>query len=283
METTPPRCAQAFSRQRSRKPLNSFSHLSSVAIHEEEERTKVTTLFPSLFASRANTRPRQWICPKHLTSWCAKSFSESAKHTKITDTLLRSGVDMVAASHLAPHHCFQWWFTTSTQNPCTHLQHGWKTAPPDLVSDRARRKAHHDYSRFWTRVPFWKGHFFNAVYGDTLFELSENIKDCGARMMCNRGSRAPPWKHQSDSLHTNILEPVPITDVTCVEDEAIFITGTDNDSWVSNIKPVANMVDKTMPSHGIAVNWDPSKTEVIVLWAGKRTRGSAWGFAGERT
>ena len=63
-----------------------------------------------------------------------------------------------------------------------------------------------------------------------------------------------------------------ITDVAYVADEAIFITGTDNDSLVNNIKQVANMVDKTMSSHGMAVNWDPSKTEVIMLWAGKRTR-----------
>ena len=86
------------------------------------------------------------------------------------------------------------------------------------------------------------------------FEILEKMKNCGARMLCNRGSRAPPWKHQSDSLHTNKLEPVPITDVTYIDDEAIFITSTDNDSLVSNFKQVANMVDKTMSSHGMAVN-----------------------------
>ena len=35
---------------------------------------------------------------------------------------------------------------------------------------------------------------------------------------------------------------------------------------------VANMVDKTMSSHCMAVNWDPGKTEAIALWAGKHTR-----------
>ena len=88
-------------------------------------------------------------------------------------------------------------------------------------------------------------------------------------MLRNRGSRAHCWKHQGDSLHTNKLEPVPITDVTFVDDEAIFITGSDNESLVSNIKQIANMVDKTMSLHDMAVNWE---TEVIVLWAGKRTR-----------
>ena len=82
----------------------------------------------------------------------------------------------------------------------------------------------------------------------------------------------PPWKHRSDSLHTNKLEPVPITDVTYVDDEAIFITGAHNEELVVNIKQDANMVDWTMSAHGMAVNWDPGKTEVIVLWAGKRTR-----------
>ena len=146
------------------------------------------------YARKHRTRQQfcSWTCPKHLTSWCAKSLLESAKHT-------------------------------------------------------------------------------DAVYGVTLFELSENIKDCGARMLCNRCSRAPRWKHQTDSLHTNKLEPVPITHVTFVDDEAIFITGTDNEELVANIKQVANTVDKTMSSHSMAVNWDPSKTEVIVLWAGKRT------------
>ena len=48
-----------------------------------------------LCSLRAQTQdPRQqfcsWICPKHLTSWCAKSLLESAKHrviNTITDTL----------------------------------------------------------------------------------------------------------------------------------------------------------------------------------------------------
>ena len=113
---------------------------------------------------------------------------------------------------------------------------------------------------------------FNALYGVTLSELLENIKDHGACMMRDRRSRAPPWKHSSDSLHTNKLEPVPITDVTHVDDEAIFVTGAHNDELVANIKQVANTVDKTMSAHGMAVNWDPGKTEVIVLWSGKRTR-----------
>ena len=34
---------------------------------------------------------------------------------------------------------------------------------------------------------------FNAVYGVTLSELLENIKDHGACLMRDRGSRAPPW------------------------------------------------------------------------------------------
>ena len=66
--------------------------------------------------------------------------------------------------------------------------------------------------------------------GCHLFELSENIKNCGARMLCNRVSRAPPWMHQSDSLHTNELEPLPITDVTYV-DEAIIITAPTTTVW----------------------------------------------------
>ena len=109
---------------------------------------------------------------------------------------------------------------------------------------------------------------FNAVDGVTLSELLEKIKSYGARMMCNHGSRAPPWKHKSDSLHTNKqAEPAPIIDMTYVDVEAI-----DNDSLVSSIKQVANMVDKTMSSHWMAVNWDPGKTEAIVLCAGKHTR-----------
>ena len=77
--------------------------------------------------------------------------------------------------------------------------------------------------------------------------------------MRDRGSRAPPWKHSSDSLHTNTHKPVPITDVTYVDDEAIFITGADNDELVANIKKVANTVDKTMSAHGMAVSWDQAR------------------------
>ena len=62
LETTPPKCAQAFLHQKSRKPLNSFSHLSSVATREEEEPTEVITLFPPLFATSANTGFRQRFC-----------------------------------------------------------------------------------------------------------------------------------------------------------------------------------------------------------------------------
>ena len=60
--------------------------------------------------------------------------------------------------------------------------------------------------------------------------------------------------------------------MTYVDDEAIFITGAHNDELVAKIKQVANIVDKTMSAHGMAVKWDPGKTEVIVLWSGKRTR-----------
>ena len=150
LETRTPKCAQTFLRQKSREPLNNFSHLSSVTIHEEEERTEITTLFPSSFATIANTRSRQQLC-----SWISsKQFDKLVRPivfgvreahgdiNTITDTLLRNGVDMVAASHRAHHHCFLWWFTTPTQSPCTHLQHGW-TARPDLVSDRAKKKTHH--------------------------------------------------------------------------------------------------------------------------------------------
>ena len=80
-------------------------------------------------------------------------------------------------------------------------------------------------------------------------------------MLYCRGSRAPTWKHQSNSL-----------DVTCVDDDTILITGSDNDGLVINVRCVANLVDQSMSSHGMAVNWDTATTEVIMLWAGKRTR-----------
>ena len=110
LETTPPKCAQAFLRQKSRESLNSFSHLSSVTIHEEEERTDVTTLFPPSFATLANTRSRQqlcsWICSKHFDKLVRQIvFGIREAHgdiNTITDTLLRNGVGMVAASHIAP-------------------------------------------------------------------------------------------------------------------------------------------------------------------------------------
>ena len=60
--------------------------------------------------------------------------------------------------------------------------------------------------------------------------------------------------------------------MTHVDDEAIFTTGADNDELVANIEKVANIVDKNVSAHGMAVNWDPGETEVIVLWSSKRTR-----------
>ena len=78
-------------------------------MHEEDERTEITTLFPSSFATIANTRSRQqcsWICAKHFDKLVRQIvFGVREAHgdiNTITGTLLRNGVGMVAASHIAP-------------------------------------------------------------------------------------------------------------------------------------------------------------------------------------
>ena len=124
LETTPPKCALAFLHQRSRKPSNSFSHLSSVAVHEEEERTEVTTLFPPLFATRGNTGAILFMdLSKSFDKFVRQvAFGAHGDINTMTDALLRSGVDSAAASHLAPIVASSGGLTTSAQSPCTHLQ-----------------------------------------------------------------------------------------------------------------------------------------------------------------
>ena len=46
----------------------------------------------------------------------------------IIDTLVRSGVDVAAASSPCTHHRFQRWSATPAQSPCTHPRHGWPAA-----------------------------------------------------------------------------------------------------------------------------------------------------------
>ena len=128
----------------------------------------------------------------------------------ITDTLLRSGVDSVAASHLAPIVPSSGGLLRQLKVPAhicnvvgrLHDQTWFQIEPGGKLTMTTRGSGQR--CRFGSVI-------FNAVSGVTLFELPENIKDCGTRMLCNRGSRALPWKHQSDILHTNKLEPVPIT------------------------------------------------------------------------
>ena len=177
-------------------------------------------------------------------------------------------MDAAATSHLAPIIASSGGLLHQLKVPA-HLQHGRSAARPDVVSDCTRRKAHHDYAWFQTSVPIRKRHLQRRVWGHPLRDFGEHQRP---RRMLDARSRVPCTPHNSDSLHTNKLAPVPIIDATHVRDEAIFITGAHSEELVANILQVANIVDKTVSAHGMAVNWDPGKTEVIVLCSGKRTR-----------
>ena len=92
-----------------KKAIDTFSHLSNVEIHEEEQRTEVAMLFPPLFYARKHKTPSaiMFIVLSKAFDKLVRQvvFGASEAHgdiNTITDTLLRSGVDMVAASHLAP-------------------------------------------------------------------------------------------------------------------------------------------------------------------------------------
>ena len=110
------------------------------------------------------------------------------------DTLVRSGVDTAAASHLAP--------IIASSGGLLHQ--------PAHICNMVGRL--HDQTRF-------------------------QIEPEGKLIMIDARSRVSciPRKHSSDSLHTNKLEPVPITDVTYVDDEAIFITGAHNEELVAHL------------------------------------------------
>ena len=56
-----------------------------------------------------------------LTSWFAKSCSESAKHTAISTRSRESWSGHGCCIPSCPHRRFQWWFVTSTQSRCTRV------------------------------------------------------------------------------------------------------------------------------------------------------------------
>ena len=108
---------------------------------------------------------------------------------------------------------------------------------------------------------------FKSVYGVAVFELLENLKDCGAHMLCSSGSRAPTWKHQNSRLCTNQLEPVPGTDVTYVDDEAIF-----HHKLRQRRTGEQRQTHRQPGGQDHVSTPDPGKTEIVMLWDGKRTR-----------
>ena len=181
------------------------------------------------------------------TSALHNSLSIEAKFNvnAIVDALLKAGVDLAAASHLAPIIASNGGLLHHLKVPARNCNlvrwlhdQTWFPIEPEgnlTMSKRSSRQG----CRYGSMI-------FSAAYCVVLSEPLENIEDCRAHILCDRGSRAPRWKHKIDSLSTNQLESVSVIDLTYVDDEAIFITGADNDGLASNITRAANLVDKTM-------------------------------------
>ena len=108
----------------------------------------------------------------------------------IIDSLVRSGEDAAAASHLAPIIASSGDLLHQLKVPAhicnmvgrLHDQTWFQIEPEGklIMTTRGSRQG----CRFGSVI-------FNAVYGVTHSELLENIKDHGACLMRDRGSRAP--------------------------------------------------------------------------------------------
>ena len=166
-----------------KKAVEQFLHLNSVAIHkEEEERTEVTTLFPHLFATRKHRTPEAILfmdlskASDKLVREVASGVSEAhGDIDMITDALLKSGVDSVAASHLAPIVASSGGLLRQLRVPAhicnlvgrLHDQTWFQIEPGGklIMTTRGSRQG-----------CCFGSVFFNAVCGVTLFELSETSK-----------------------------------------------------------------------------------------------------------
>ena len=113
---------------------------------------------------------------------------------------------------------------------------------------------------------------FNAVYGVALAEVLEGARASGICWHAGAVLEGPPWAFDCSAYGHAHVEDVACTDVTYVDDEAVLITSDTNEELVASVRCVAELLQTVLSKHGMLVNWDPGKTEALVMWRGKRSR-----------
>ena len=99
---------------------------------------------------------------------------------------------------------------------------------------------------------------FNLACGRALTQLTE----CLARdQMCF------PWCSDA-SLWTIEQGSSADREITCVDDQVLFVTDTTCEELKSKLVRFFSASDLAFPEHNLSTNWEPGETETLIAWRG---------------
>ena len=99
---------------------------------------------------------------------------------------------------------------------------------------------------------------FNFACGRALTQLTE----CLARdQMCF------PWSSDA-SLWTIEHGSSADREITCVDDQVLFVTDTTCEELKSKLVRFFSASDLAFPEHNLSTNWEPGETETLIAWRG---------------
>ena len=134
---TQPRCAQEFLHRESKKLLGSFFHLNSVGTQKGGGTNRGHHLVSTFVPARTQAQDPSGDCmfmdlseafDKMVRQVVFGVGEARAKHRRDHSHSREKWSGRRCCVSPSTHHCVQWWFATSAQSSCTHLQHGWPAA-----------------------------------------------------------------------------------------------------------------------------------------------------------
>ena len=114
------------------------------------------------------------------------------------------------------------------------------------------------------------GLVFNLLYAVALRDVRQQCSALGLCLNFQFPKRCPPWNVASTD--GTLWEPYEMLDVTFVDDEAFMLMADSCDDILRDGAILLDVLQATLPKYGMTINWEPGKTEALVLFRGYRSR-----------
>ena len=99
---------------------------------------------------------------------------------------------------------------------------------------------------------------FNLACGRALTQLTECLaRDQMCFLWC---SEASLWTIEQGSSADR--------EITCVDDQVLFVTDTTCEELKSKLVRFFSASDLAFPEHNLSINWEPGETETLIAWRG---------------